>query len=243
MSEIIFATGCDIHYIRAWFQLYKSIKKFLPNSIIYFYDLGLSTDDIVHIKQLDIRYEYFDFSQYPEWVHIKKDAGQWAWKAQIIKDIMVRYEPSTSKKQYLIWCDARNQLENNLQRIINFIEKNGIYTNITDGRVRMWTVPQTLQYLDGYKYADNHMKNAALPCFNINIDWVRDFINEYARLSLIKECIFPEGSSRRNHRQDQSIFSILYYKYKDTYSFDESNFYGGIRIHTGNIITRPYHLF
>lgn len=241
MSEIIFATGCDTHYIRAWFQLYKSIKQFLPNSTIYFYDLGLSTDDIVHIKQLDIIYEYFDFSQYPEWVHIKNDAGQWAWKAQIIKSVMDRYEPSTSKKQYIIWCDARNQLENNLETIINFIEKNGIYTNITAGSVRTWTVDQTLEYLDGYKYADMHMKNAALPCFNINISWVREFINEYSRLSLIKECIFPEGSSRSNHRQDQSIFTILYYKYKDLYLFDESNFYGGIRIHTGNIITRPYH--
>lgn len=241
MSEIIFATGCDTHYIHAWFKLYESIKTHIPHSTVYFYDLGLTSDDIDKVKQLDIIYEYFDFSEYPDWVNIKYDAGQWAWKAQIIKNVMDRYEPSTSKKQYLIWCDARNQLENNLETMIDFIETNGIYTNITDGSIRRWTVDQTLQYLDGYKYADMHMRNAALPCFNINIGWVRDFINEYARLSLVKECIFPEGSGRHNHRQDQSIFSILYYSYIDKYAFDESNFYGGIRIHTGNFITRPYH--
>jgi len=239
--NIIFATGCDTHYYSSWYNLYNSFKEHIPNSIVYFYDLGLSPADIDHIKTLDIRYNYFDFSQYPEWVNINNDAGQWAWKAQIIQDVMNRYEISMDEKQYLIWCDARNQLENSLDKTFDFIEKNGIYTNITDGEISSWTVIETIEYLDAFKHMNMPMRNAALPCFNINIGWVRDFINEYARLSLVKECIYPVGSSRKNHRQDQSIMSILYYKYKDAYKFDEIDFYGGIRIHTGNNIIRPYH--
>ena len=92
-------------------------------------------------------------------------------------------------------------------------------------------------YLDADKYINCAMRNAALPIFNINIQWVRNYINEYAKLSLIKDCIFPEGSSRSNHRQDQSILTILYYKYKDIYHFQESNYNNYISIHNGK---RPF---
>ena len=34
------------------------------------------------------------------------------------------------------------------------------------------------------------------------------------KYSLIQECIAPQGSSRENHRQDQSILSILKYQNK-----------------------------
>lgn len=241
MSKIIFATGCDSHYFQPWLELYTSIKLYIPNSIVYFFDLGLTQEQVDYIQNIDINYNYFDFSQYPEWVNINNDAGQWAWKPQIIKSVMDRYEIVTNENQYLIWCDARNQLDCSLDVIIYFIEKNGIYTNTTDGNVARWTVKETIEYLDGMKYIDMPMRNAALPCFNINIDWVRNLINEYAELSLIKDCIFPLGSSRMNHRQDQSVLTLLYYKYKDNYLFDDSDFNAGIRVHTGNFITRPYH--
>jgi hypothetical protein len=241
MTNIIFATGCDRYYVRSWFHLYKSIKKYIPSSCIYFYDLGLNPDEIDDIKKLDIHYNYFDFSQYPDWVNIKNDAGQWAWKAQIVKSVMNRYKISMNEKQYLFWCDSRNQIDNSLSLIINFIEKNGIYTDITSGKISTWTVNQTIEYLNAFNYIDMPMRNAALQCFNISVDWVRRFIDEYASLSLIKDCIFPLGSSRRNHRQDQSILSILYYKYKDIHCFNDGNFYGGIRTHTGSDIVRPYH--
>jgi hypothetical protein len=32
-------------------------------------------------------------------------------------------------------------------------------------------------------------------------------------LACIKECIAPHGSSRENHRQDQAVFTVLYYNY------------------------------
>jgi hypothetical protein len=44
-----------------------------------------------------------------------------------------------------------------------------------------------------------------------------------------KNCIAPNGSNRQNHRQDQAVFSILFYKYLNTSSF--SNNYLGYTIH------------
>ena len=63
------------------------------------------------------------------------------------------------------------------------------------------------------------MRNGACVAFNYSIDWVKTFVKEYRDLACIKECIAPEGSSRSNHRQDQSVLSILFYKYHRKYNF------------------------
>lgn len=55
-----------------------------------------------------------------------------------------------------------------------------------------------------------------------NLFWVRDFIDEFYDLSTNKECISPVGSYCENHRQDQVLLTILYYKYKEKYNQKEN---------------------
>jgi hypothetical protein len=66
---------------------------------------------------------------------------------------------------------------------------------------------------------DEHNRNAACMGFNTNTNFVRDLLIEFYNCSQIKECIAPYGSSRVNHRQDQAVFTILFYKYKYEYNF------------------------
>ena len=239
-SRVAFVTGCNSHYFEHWLRLYESIKKNVYNPTIYFFDLGISDNEKSILNLIDVNYNVFNFNLYTDWVNIKNDAGQWAWKAQCIKEVMDKCY-MYNKIKYLIWCDTRNILDNNLENLFNFLDTNGIYTNTTEGNVSKWTVNGTIEYFEKFeglnakKYLKYPMKNAALPCFNISIEWVREFANEFSRLSLIKDCIFPSGSSRFNHRQDQSILTILYYKYKDIYKFQNSKEYEGIRVHTSSI--------
>jgi hypothetical protein len=240
-SKVIFVTGCNSHYFKCWMNLYNSIISHIKTPIIYFYDLGINLEEVLKLKSLPcIHYEFFDFDKYPEWVNVKNNAGQWAWKAQCIIDVMNKYLIDIEHNQYLLWCDSRNRIDNSLTNILSFLDKNGIYTNATDGTIRKWTVDGTINYLNGQKYVNNAMKNAALPCFNINIQWVREFISDFSKYSLVRECIFPTGSNRLNHRQDQSVLTILFYIYKDKYNFNDSDFYGGISIHTIPNFIRPF---
>ena len=71
----------------------------------------------------------------------------------------------------------------------------------------------------GIKYEKKRNRNAATIGINYNKDWCKDFIKEWKDFALIKECICPEGSDRSNHRQDQAVFSILYWKYQEKYNF------------------------
>ena len=53
-----------------------------------------------------------------------------------------------------------------------------------------------------------------------SVDWVRNLVKDWHDLALTPMCICPPGSSRRNHRQDQAILTILYYMYQKTYKFN-----------------------
>jgi hypothetical protein len=247
-STKIFVTGCNSPYFQPWIRLYESIKKNVINPTIYFFDLGLTEREREVVKNLDIKYNLFNFELYPNWVDINNKVGQWAWKSVCIKEVMNKYPLNKDSSKYLIWCDSRNIVDNNLEGLVRFLDSNGIYTNLSGGDIKKWTVNKTIEYFEkneicnAKKYMNYPMINAALPCFNINIDWVREFIDDFTRLSLIKECISPEGSGLNNHRQDQSVLTVLYYKYKDLYKFEKSNQYEGIRHHTV-MIKKPYKNF
>jgi hypothetical protein len=63
----------------------------------------------------------------------------------------------------------------------------------------------------------------------------KEFINEFYICAQDKNCIAPEGSSRKNHRQDQAVFTILFYKYLDDknvkYHTGDWNYHLGYSIH------------
>jgi len=229
-------SGCCSNYFQYWLNLYKSICENVPRAIVHFYDLGLTEDQqkqvhhLIAEKRVIIHYHFFDFTQYPDWVHISNQAGQWAWKAQCIKDVADNHvsNPNTT---VLLWCDSANIILDNLRELETVVVQNGIYSPVSSGNMQKWTHPETIAYFNANRFLLYPNRNAALPAFFLGKNWVREFIDDYAHLSLVKNCIFPEGSSRANHRQDQSVLSCLYYIYAEKYHFHIISYYIGIKIH------------
>ena len=118
--------------------------------------------------------------------------------------------------------DTRN-LYTDFNKLIDVLKTNYIYIPISPGTIPKWTHPKCLKYMDGYKYISKKPRNGAVIGINYNINWVKKLIKEWKDLALIKECICPDGSYRSNHRQDQAVLTILYYKYRDIYEFKEKN--------------------
>ena len=85
--------------------------------------------------------------------------------------------------------------------------------------------------MNGDRFKNYSPRCAATIGINYNIDWVRKLIKEWRDLALIKECICPDSSDRSNHRQDQAVLSILFYKYKDIYKFKNICNYVDFSIH------------
>ena len=85
--------------------------------------------------------------------------------------------------------------------------------------------------MDGDRFTNYRPRNAAIIGINYNVDWVRRLVKEWRDLALVKECICPDGSDRSNHRQDQAVLTILFYKYLEMYKFRNICCYVDLSIH------------
>jgi len=185
------------------------------------YDLGLTQSQLKRVDEIAqqfptlFAFEKFDYSRYPKHLDINNNRGSYAWKPNII------YEVCEKHKGIVVWMDSGNLVHKELTSLKDQVLKEGLYTNESSGDIKLWTHPRTLDFFKGI---ETHKTNRNAACVGLNYDfpWVRDLLNEWVTASNQKDCIAPAGSSLQNHRYDQAILSILYYKYQDKYKFKDN---------------------
>ena len=214
---MLVVTGAsDNHF----FTLLNMVRSFIhsnqTNHLIV-YNLGLSDDKWSHIQHLfnypSISFKVFDYSNYPSWFNIHIEAGQYAWKPTIIYNTFLEHPD-----EKIVWMDAGNIIYH-LTELDLFLDTYDVYSGTSGGTIEKWTVPETLTFMN-CTWVDRENRNAACIGFNGKKEKVKKFIKEFHDLAQIKECIAPEGSSRENHRQDQAVFTILFYKYGFMHPWD-----------------------
>lgn len=210
------------------------------NELITFFSLNYKNIN----PSLKIIYKVFDYSKYPSFVNININAGEYAWKPIIIYNTFMEYQNIDT---FICWMDSGNIIGNEhhsfydlpfhnkiiriqesraiakWDNLIQHLNNNGIYSGFSTGHMSQYTHPSTLSFMNCSDIILNKTnRNGACIAFNFNIDWVKSFIHEYYNLCINKNCIAPEGSSRANHRQDQSVFTILFYKYQEIHLFNDN---------------------
>ena len=211
ITTMYIITGAsDNHYLTVM-NMIDSFIRYNDRHKLIIYNLGLEESKWNHIKEKyndkDFIFKVFDYSKYPEWFNINIEAGHYAWKPTIIYNTFLEYTD-----EIVVWMDAGNLITENLQKLESFLIDNYVYSATSSGTIKDWTHPLTIEYLNCTNTGHEN-RNGACIGFNAKIDLVKDFITEFYNCAMDKNCIAPDGSSRRNHRQDQAVFTILFYKY------------------------------
>ena len=159
-----------------------------------------------------IYYRKYDFDHFPEWSRINEPLsfGGYSWKIITIFDIITEY------KGLVFWTDAGSIL-GNIDKDIQNARMNGFYSNDAGHNIRKWTHPGMVQYLEEMKWIS--VMNSTLDKWccsggylmidSRNRTVMKNVVYPTVKCSLTKKCITPIGSSRKNHRQDQSVISIF----------------------------------
>jgi hypothetical protein len=215
MIDFAIVTGASQNHFKSLKQFINSID--FTNVRCYVYDLGLNNESYIELRNIPgINLRTFDYSKYPSYFNININAGEYAWKPAIINEVATDLV-SEGNIKYLLWCDSGNKLiDPSLISIRNFINENKIYSPSSEGNITRWTYPLTIKWFsipDNSPFLNYQNRNGAILAFKIDEPDVFEFINEFASCAAIKDCIAPEGSSRMNHRQDQAVFTILYFKF------------------------------
>ena len=229
-------TGADTKYFKFLKQLLNNVIKISNskniNIRIIVYDLGMNKNELEEIQKFSyVTLERFNFDKYPEHVSLEKYNGfncSYAWKPIIIHEVCEKYGGLVH------WMDTRS-LYYDFNNMINILKNDFIYTPTSSGNVKKWTYPTTLEYMNGYKYIDRECRAGGIFGINYDIDWCKEFVEEWKNLALVKECICPENSNRDNHRQDQAVLTILFYKYQEKYNFKYINYYVDLTVHNSLI--------
>jgi hypothetical protein len=213
-----FVTAASSNHFKSLCQLLTTIQ----HETVVVYDLGLTQSEVNHIRSVfRIEYRVFPFSSYPSFVSMSSpDAGAYAWKPILIAEVYAEIQG------VLIWCDAGNKVFD-ADALEARVTKAGVYTPTSSGTISRWTHPTALNELSvPAAWSNLQMRNAACVGFNKD-DRSSKFVAEWKKYALLKNASLPDGANRSNHRHDQSILTVLYYRHGIT-SCDE---YVGVSIH------------
>jgi hypothetical protein len=227
---IIITGASDNHYASLVKFIYSFIQHNYTNNTLIVYDLGIEEEKWEKFKLKcksvpTISFRKFEYDRYPSWYDIKINAGEYAWKPAIIYNTFIQ-----NPGQKLLWMDSGNLIQDNLAELDQFLESNGVYSALSSGTISRWTHKKTIDYLK-CSWDDELMRNAACIGFDTKNPLAEKLLVDYYECCKTKDCISPKGSNRDNHRQDQSVFSILFYKHLREKHIMFCNHFLGYSIH------------
>lgn len=209
LDDFMIVTGADSTHAKSLNQFLSSLLQYEPDIKVVAFDLGLTKHQRQHLENNfpTIEFRTFNYAQYPDYFNIKVNKGEYAWKPVIVSDILNEF------KGCVCWMDAGNVITKPLFWLRVMTQKIGMYSPYSSGDIAKWTYPKTLQFLN----CSNNLlyrRNLAAGCVAVRYEnaQARNIINRWKECALIKDCIAPNGSSRKNHRQDQAVLSVLAYQ-------------------------------
>lgn len=209
--RVVFVTGADSSHFLSLMQLLGSLSRTEKTSEVYCWDLGLKQSELVELTTThpQVHLRTFDYSKFPRFFDIRVDAGQYAWKPQAIYATYLELTPRLDKP-ILIWADAGNIVFRKLTWARLFASKHGLYSPFSTGTIRDWTHPQTMEHfkIDSQQELRRNA-HGALIAFDLSSPIAFEVLDVWAKSSLDRDVIAPNGSSRKNHRQDQAVLSCI----------------------------------
>lgn len=203
-------TGADSSHFKSLVQLLESVNRFEPLVSVSVYDLGLTDDQREVMKQVslnskDVTLKQFDFGSYPQHFKMSESAGSYAWKPAAVET-----ELNQSDESLLLWLDAGDVLRRPLENVRRAIRDCGLWSPASAGTIAEWTHPTTLEKFSlPQRTLLSPNLNGAIVGVDRRCRKAKLAVHWWSLAANDKEWIAPKGSDRSNHRQDQSLLTLI----------------------------------
>ncbi len=211
-SKFIYVTAVDFDYFEPCIRLIDNLNKYDGKSKIVVYDIGLSKNQYTQIKEMpNVESHKFIFDNYPQFMSVKElpdnKLGNYSWKAPIVYEVIQNYDEN------IIWLDTACLINKKIKLIKLLTIVNGCFFVKATGNINQWTHPKTLDLMDADHLKKYSCVMSGVIGINTKKEKIKILFKEWMNYSLDENCIAPIGSSRLNHRQDQSLLQVLVHKY------------------------------
>ena len=210
-AELTIITAADNQFFESLVQLIQSIRAHEPDAKIIVYDIGLDDLQIEKLKQFNLyQFKKFNFKKYPKFFSERDEfgkLGEYAWKSAMVHEVI-----ENENNDIVMWFDAGNVITAPLQKLKKVISFNKFYSPLSTGNLSKWCHEKTLSYFNVPQNLFNKPNlTGGVVGFDSTSTKAKNLASNWFKYSMVQECIAPEGSHRNNHRQDQSVLSILFY--------------------------------
>ncbi|KAI8079735.1 uncharacterized protein BX664DRAFT_341345 [Halteromyces radiatus] len=202
--------------LEAMLYIMRDIKSHVdPSSYprLIVYNLGLTAYQNQILNNL-YKHEFFDelvlfnYTKYPDFWDVSVNRGEYAWKPGAVKEVQEKYGG------IIVWLDTGDVPNTQfVENMPDYIERYGFWSPRSTGFMgAKFNHIGLFRYFHSSRklYANLENCNGAALGFDAdNPKIVEDLIQPWYDCALNKNCIAPKGSSRRNHRQDQTAISFL----------------------------------
>jgi len=200
-----------------------------PNDKVIVVNLGLTDKQIDFLKSRNykqIEYCNIDWSSInDDW---KKDLNTYWFKSAVWTGLL-----NLKVKDVVLVIDAACIVYNNLDTIEKLIEKNIIYSPYSDADIEKWVYHKSQESI-GFTLPTNlHMVSGGCLGVNLKNPIGNAFIQDFIKCCNNKDTLCPNGSNKSNHRQDQSVLTMLYHLYHLKYKFQMVKEWVNIDYHKG----------
>ena len=201
-------TGASQNHAAPLLRFLRSIQKHEPGTEVIVYDLGLD-DDICRRIEAHFPLRRFDFERYPAFFDISTNAGEFAWKPAIVREV-AQERPDN----IVCWMDAGTIVTDKVTRLRHAALYNGFYSPIGYWYFGDWVHPSMLDFFQlphDWKYKAWTLQ-AGTVAFYLRNAKARQLLEDWAHYASIQQCIAPAGADRANHRRDQALLTALAYR-------------------------------
>jgi len=224
----VLVTGASSNHHVSMMNMIASARETYSGPIVA-WDLGLSADEVDDLLMHELsnfELRTFNYSAFPE--HVKPPSATlpalhtYAWKPLVIFDTLQDAET-------VLWIDAGSLVTLGLTYIRSHIERDGFFATEATSTIGEFTYPSVLDRYNAHHL--EHLWQAASGLIGIDrrTRSYADILMPWHACAFDRECIAPAGSTRGNHRQDQSYLSILVHK--ASFSISHARKDHGILIH------------
>lgn len=239
-------TGATDNHAHGSFNLIYSALLMDPHASIIYIDLGLSDDYLKYLKahfetwkQIQdkmgskgfLAYRKINWNNYPKWMHISQ---RYTFGGYSFKPIAI-YDGFTQWRGLFTWQDGGSVFIDSFSREFTYARRYGFYAPDSSGDIERWTVPATIDFMESHRLVNKiNKKNPNCSAGIQYYDWSKQYTHEMVRLltdcAFTQKCISPKNATRRNHRADQAITTILIHHYKIPRAANSTyNFYPSLR--------------
>lgn len=208
------ADSAHFIYLKNFIKNFKKLNHDRFYKLII-YDLGLDISQVQELKDIEfLEIRNFPFENYPNFYSSRlkehrNKIGGFAWKPAIIN---ILKNEGINK---IMWFDSATEIKGSLNLFKLFIYEYGFSSFYSSGNVQDWAYSSVIKKLkleNLYSILNSSNLMAGVIGFDFNNSFANSLLKEWNELCHNESLIFPKGSTSQNHRHDQTLLSICYWK-------------------------------